>query len=457
MPLPSRGPHFLSALLALCLFLAAGAFFLPTLACAESDGNTAVAALKAKADQGDAEARFQLGVRLYLGRDVPKDLAQAARLFEQAADQGHAAAQFYLGIFYYKGIGVIQDYVSSHKWFNLAASQGHSQAAELRDLVAGQMPPRQVAEAQSLARYWLGQRKKAQPAPELAGDSSEPPPPSADLVRKVQAALARLGHDVGRPDGVLGPRTAKAIALFQAKNKLPADGRPSQDLLDKLTLLVEAAQAGPPARAGTGTGFIVSPEGHFVTNYHVIQGAKAIRVMGVDKPSRLISFDPANDLALLKLPDTKGPMPAYARFRPVDQPVRMGEQVIVLGYPLRNVLAAGPNVTVGNVSALAGLRNDSRFLQFTAPIQNGNSGSPLLDAKGNVIGMVTSKMNALKAADKLGDIPQNVNFALHADVIKRFLESKNLYYSTEWYGLSQEVSDVVAQSRHLVLLIEKWQ
>ena len=83
---------------------------------------------------------------------------------------------------------------------------------------------------------------------------------------------------------------------------------------------------------------------------------------------------------------------------------------------MSGLLATSANLTVGNVSALTGLGDDSRYLQISAPVQPGNSGGPLLDASGHVAGIVTGKLDAVLAARFFGDIPQNVNFALKADV-----------------------------------------
>ena len=84
---------------------------------------------------------------------------------------------------------------------------------------------------------------------------------------------------------------------------------------------------------------------------------------------------------------------------------------------------ATTNLSVGNVSALAGLGDDSRYLQISAPVQPGNSGGPLLDASGHLVGIVTAKLDA-RVARFTGDVPQNVNFALKAEVARTFLDSK---------------------------------
>jgi S1-C subfamily serine protease len=103
--------------------------------------------------------------------------------------------------------------------------------------------------------------------------------------------------------------------------------------------------------------------------------------------------------------------------------VRIGEDVVAYGYPLGGVLATTGNVTFGNVSALVGLRDDSRMLQVSAPLQPGNSGGPLLDGSGLVIGIVQSKLDAINMARANGDIPQNVNFGLRGSLALSFAQA----------------------------------
>ena len=106
------------------------------------------------AAQGQAKAQFNLGTLYFNGAGVPKDYRQALRWFRLAADQGEALAQTKIAIMYDDGQGVRQDIVQAHKWYNLAATNGDKPAAELRDALAKQMTPAQIAEAQKLAREW---------------------------------------------------------------------------------------------------------------------------------------------------------------------------------------------------------------------------------------------------------------------------------------------------------------
>ncbi len=112
--------------------------------------------LRGRADQGDAKAQYNLGLRYDQGRGVPQDYAEAIRWYRKAAEQGDAGAQFVLGLSYKLGQVVAQDYVNAHMWINLAASHAtgdkQKKFAKGRDRLAGKMTPAQVAEAQALAR-----------------------------------------------------------------------------------------------------------------------------------------------------------------------------------------------------------------------------------------------------------------------------------------------------------------
>jgi uncharacterized protein len=140
----------------------------------------------------------------------------------------------------------------------------------------------------------------------------------------------------------------------------------------------------------------------------------------------LVARDEKNDLAVVRSDFHPSNVVAFRE----GKPVRAGDAVVALGYPLSGLLATTANHSVGNVSALAGLGDDSRFLQISAPVQPGNSGGPLLDASGHLIGIVTGKLDAIRVARFTGDVPQNVNFALKAEVARTFLDSKDIAYQT---------------------------
>ncbi len=178
-------------------------------------------------------------------------------------------------------------------------------------------------------------------------------------------------------------------------------------------------------RVSTGTGFFVARDGSFVTNAHVIEDCTMVRVKtddGAILEAQIVARDAANDLAILRL----GQSPKkIAVFR---EGVRLGEGVAAFGFPHADILSSSGNFTQGSITALSGMGDDSRYLQLSAPVQAGNSGGPLLDKFGNVVGVVSAKLNALKVAEKGGDLPQNVNFALNSAVLATFLHANRVIY-----------------------------
>lgn len=181
-----------------------------------------------------------------------------------------------------------------------------------------------------------------------------------------------------------------------------------------------------PHTSTSGTGIFVTNEGHLVTNAHVVKDCLDIRVgvgQGAFDEGNLVAKDATNDLALLKV-NAKPARVAALRFG-----ARQGENVEAFGYPLSQVLATSGAFITGTVTALAGIGDDSRFYQISAPVQPGNSGVPLLDENGNLIGVVSSKLNFLSEIRNAGDIPQNVNFAVKASVVANFLQDNSIKFA----------------------------
>ena len=118
------------------------------------DYAAALRELRPLAEQGDADAQAFLGIMYDIGDGVPQDYAEAVKWYRMAAEQGLAEAQFFLGFMYRFGKGVPQDFVLAHMWSNLAASKGKEAATKAREILAGEMTPEQIAEAQKLAREW---------------------------------------------------------------------------------------------------------------------------------------------------------------------------------------------------------------------------------------------------------------------------------------------------------------
>ncbi len=202
----------------------------------------------------------------------------------------------------------------------------------------------------------------------------------------------------------------------------------------------------------SGTGFVVSLDGYVVTNNHVIGGClspisgSAAGESPVDL--RLVSADSANDLALLKSPKNAK---SSVSIRGVA--IHPGDGVVAIGYPFYGILSSDFTVTNGIVSSLGGVGNDSRYLQISAPVQPGNSGGPLLDMSGNVVGVVSEKLDAIKVANITGSIPENINFAIKTGTLRDFLDKNNVAYQTAAPHFEVKISDMAAAARGYTMRI----
>ena len=176
----------------------------------------------------------------------------------------------------------------------------------------------------------------------------------------------------------------------------------------------------------SGSGFLVAKQS-VVTNFHVVDGCKryTVRLDTKAYPARLVATTQRNDLALLAVEGLVGVVPT------LRTSAALGEDVMVAGHPLSGLLAADLIVTSGQVNSLAGLANDPSLLQISAPVQPGNSGGPLIDRSGAIVGVVISKINVLHLANLIdGDIAQNVNFAIKPEILRLFLDANRVFFRT---------------------------
>jgi len=207
---------------------------------------------------------------------------------------------------------------------------------------------------------------------------------------------------------------------------------PNAFLADELLRMAYGGESAPspgtqgPAPAESklafGTGWFVA-SGLVVTNHHVVAGASSVSLVlgnGTIIDADVQESDPANDLAVLR-PRKPAGLPAglpLARRAP-----EVGVHVFTLGYPQPDLMGSEVKLTDGIVSARSGVGGDIRTLQISAPVQPGNSGGPLLDMNGEVIGIVVAKLNAAEFFKWTGNLPENVNYAVKLAYLLPLLES----------------------------------
>jgi uncharacterized protein len=352
------------------------------------DDKAAVSLYTVVAKQGHSDAQHNLGVMYANGQGVTQNYKTAVKWYAHAAKQGHSVAQFNLGLMYVKGQGVVQNYVYAYSWFNIAASSGLKIATKRRDAVAKWMTPSQLATAQKLSRNFV-------------------------------------------------PKKSSTIVVTK---------KPS----------VPSKKTTPPKSGSTGSGFFVSKLGHVVTNAHVVRNCGSITVGDSAKKQvtvTLLETDKRNDLALLKISNTQMasvetkslirklglklvPTASEGLLRSDD--VELGEDVLVSGYPYGDIYSNTVKVTKGIVSANRGIGDDTGQFQMDAAVQPGNSGGPIYDGNGNIVGVVVAQLNKLKFAKAIGSLPENVNFGIKASTVRQFLTASGL--PTKWSNRSQRMN-----------------
>ncbi|RTL87010.1 MAG: serine protease [Hyphomicrobiales bacterium] len=234
----------------------------------------------------------------------------------------------------------------------------------------------------------------------------------------VRAREAVFSEGIGRLDLTLSGRAVQALIQCQSARGNP-EGTAPEEAAPKETKPKEPAER--PTKISTGTGFFVSNEGDILTNFHVIEGCSVVAIWqvgaGYYEEGIVKSVDTKNDLALVTSKIKPAAVPAW------NAGVRLGETVAVYGFPLSGTLTHSGNFTIGNVSAVAGPNDDTSWLQISAPIQPGNSGGPLLDQTGNVVGVINAQL-------KKEFLAQNVNFAIKAGIAVGFLAANDLKANT---------------------------
>lgn len=175
-----------------------------------------------------------------------------------------------------------------------------------------------------------------------------------------------------------------------------------------------AAEMGLAAKPVTGTCFTVNQNGTLLTAYHVVKDATSIHVHladGTVTEAKLQSYNPRKDLAILRI----DPHPRY--FLPLAQvgSIGVGERVFTMGYPAPELLGQESKFTEGTISALSGPGNEDFLFQISVPIQPGNSGGPIVNERGEVVGVVTSTAAVEAFLSVTGSLPQNVNWAVKTD------------------------------------------
>ena len=410
--------------------------------------------IKLLSEQGDTDALYHLGWLYYLGETIKKDSKRANELFKQASGKkeeafahalkwlhqlainGDTRAQFFfitlylkdgtyidkksldsffelikdkntfvwskkaavkgdpgaqalLALYYYEGeSGVNKNMKSAFDWATKAAMQGSFAGQYLLGILYKE--GKGILQNNVISFAWLSLAA-------IGGDE--------DCIEERDLLSKKLSNS----DKKQGLEIASELQKEIASNRFGEKKKFSKYETDKKQDLI-----------ATGTAFVISSNGYIVTCFHVIDGASKITISINDStyPAKVIRSDKINDVAVLKIEGTFS-----ALSFPPKNTLKMGDYVFTVGYPNPSLQGVNQKLTEGIISSLTGYQDDIRLYQISTPVQPGNSGGPLIDKDGNVVGIVIALLREDIALKVSGSLPQNVNYALKSYYVEALVDT----------------------------------
>jgi len=275
-----------------------------------------------------------------------------------------------------------------------------------------------------------------------------------EILSTVQAFLYALGYAPG-DEGGFDFRTKTAIKAYQKDSGItPIDGEISEELFINLQSSYSKKQKtlnfSNYSIVRSGSGYLIDKKGHVVTNAHVIDGCSIITT-GKNNTAEILRADENNDIAIIKTSDIE----EYRAMSFANQDPALGQRIFVSGFPLNEILE-NLNFTSGTVSSEVGWLQNINEFQFTAPIQPGNSGGPILNEYGGVVGMSVASVSNKKFEELMDTLVQNINFGIRQSSIQSLLEQENIKYekgNPKWFASEEAVAK---EAKSGTILIKCW-
>lgn len=345
--------------------------------------------LEAAATKGSTEAQYLLANILLTRAEAAARAGspsqaqihyrKAAQWSHKAAMAGHPRAMFFMGYLTREGLGTDRNEAASVRWLTSAAER---KVPEAQYLLGG------------LFLSGRGVRRDARRGAEMLAQAGVGFLNSGrlDLARETAAQLDRLA-----PGNSYSARLREELAKPERQRQAAAEGQ------------------------STGTGW-VAPGGWVVTNHHVVAGRSKISLALADGtlvPARVAAEVAADDLVLLAVEDPCALPPAIP-LAPAE--AGMGAEVFTIGFPLSGILGSSPKLSAGMVQGLAGPQG-REFLQVSAPVQHGNSGGPLVNLRGEAVGVVSAMLASEAAFHSTGEYVENMGFAIRGERLRALLDA----------------------------------
>lgn len=437
---------------------------------------------KLEAEKGDLEAQVDLGVMYFSGEGIPQNYGEALKWYRRAADKGNAAAQNNLASMYLKGHGVPRNPIEGAKWMQSAAKQGLPKA----QLNMGALYADGIGVGRNAleAVRWI---RRAADQGDAEGQRILGHVFEEGRLARADSVEAYKWFVLASAQGDDEAQEARDLIATSLTDKQIAEGQ------RRASAFVPRPEPGRTMEPkATGSGFFVTRDGYFVTCQHVVDSAAriVIKTKHLRLAAEVVKTDRTNDLALLKVTGALPRSPATndtvalralaaqtakmpnvnrtnllkvaGKFLPLavtdSSAVKLGQPVSTLGFPNIHVQGLEPKLTRGEINSLTGIKDNPRYFQMSAAVQPGNSGGPLFDRLGNVIGIVALRLNDLTSLRRTGAVPQNVNYAVKSCHLVELLESlaevKNSLKSPQAAGEEGSAEDWITGAQESVAVVQ---
>ena len=376
-----------------------------------------------RAQQGDDIAQINLGALYDNGLGIPQNAETAAKWYRRAAISGNPFGQYNLGCMYVEGRGVARDLVQAEKWYAKAADQELPMAQFSLGLLFADKALRNKNKASV-------SQKNFETAVQWFYKSGISYLNNSEL-EKAQASLTAI-EEISSSH-ILRQQLSREIE----KHKTQADHT--------------------PAMAGSysiGTAWPIS-QGYVITNCHVVAGSDEVTLIdasGTEFKAWVVARDEASDVAMLKVENTDKLPPALPLS---NSRAELGTEVFTVGFPRIDVMGATPKCTTGMINRLAGIDNDPLIYQTTVPIQPGNSGGPLLNMKGEVVGIVRSQIGIRTENTNRLDVLENASCAIKIDSVKPLFShmDQNTHHLQTLPSRQETIEKLFARIHDSVLIV----
>jgi S1-C subfamily serine protease len=274
-------------------------------------------------------------------------------------------------------------------------------------------------------------------------------------VNPLKDATARFDNTDANKDGIVTLEEENAaiakLKKIESDNKKTPNVNKKDEKKDN-RIYEQTKKESANLQASSGTGFFITKTGHIITNNHVIDQCNLVNAYynGEMKQLKIIAIDRKNDLAILK-----GELKPTDSFAIAKEDGILLEEIYVAGYPFGKNVSGSIKVTKGVISSLSGIGNNYSNIQIDASLQPGNSGGPIINKKGNVVGVAQSKLDYKIILEAYNTIPENTNFGIKSSTLNQFLNSNKINTDTP-RGSEMSIKDIGEKIEKATVYLDCW-